>query len=230
MIGIIAAMAEEAVTLRTHMTDPVISEVAGNIYYAGKIKNTSVVLVQCGIGKVNAAIGTTLLIERFKPDYVINTGTAGGLDGDLKVGDVVISLEVRHHDVDVTVFGYDLGQLPKLPPAFMASKPLVDAAEAAALGMKMNVTKGMIVSGDTFMHEESHIEEVKKNFPQVHAVEMEAAAVAQVCHQFHVPFVIIRALSDIAGKDSPVSFEQFLELASRNSAELILNMIDKLGN
>ncbi|MFI4955654.1 MAG: 5'-methylthioadenosine/S-adenosylhomocysteine nucleosidase [Gammaproteobacteria bacterium] len=228
MIGIIAAMQEETAFLQQQMTDITLTSIAGNEFLQGKIRGHNVVLVQAGIGKVNAAIGTALLIDRFKARCVINTGSAGGLNEALNIGDVVISIEVRHHDVDVTVFGYEHGQIPKLPAAFLPNHQLVDAATRAAHKMDMHVTQGLIVSGDSFVNEPAYIARIHEKFKNVHAVEMEAAAVAQVCHQFDVPFVVIRALSDIAGKESAISFETFLKQAAQNSAQLILFMLDEM--
>ncbi len=228
MIGIIAAMKEETAYLKNQMKDMVVAESAGYAFYVGTINDIPIVLAQCGIGKVNAAIGTTLLIERFKPTYIINTGSAGGLHEALEIGDVVISIEVRHHDVDLTVFGYEHGQLPQLPPAFTPNQILIEAAERAAQKMNLRVTKGLIVSGDTFMNNADHAARIREKFSDVHAVEMEAAAVAQVCHQFQVPFVVIRALSDIAGKSSDISFNTFLEQAARHSAQLIISTLAEL--
>ncbi|MGA2655674.1 MAG: 5'-methylthioadenosine/S-adenosylhomocysteine nucleosidase [Gammaproteobacteria bacterium] len=228
MIGIIAAMQEETVYLKQHMTAVESLSVGEYTFFTGNINKTKVVLLQSGIGKVNAAIGTTLMIERFKPKYIINTGVAGGLHESLAVGDIVISIAVQHHDVDLTVWGYAHGQLPKLPAQFTPCQNLIAAADRAAIKMSMQVTKGLIVSGDSFIHQEADIEKIRQKFPEVHAVEMEGAAIAQVCHQFKVPFVIIRALSDIAGKESPVSFDKFLEQAARNSAEFLILTLESM--
>ena len=228
MIGIIVAMQEEAEYLHQQMADITTTRIAGNDFLQGKIHGHDIVLVQAGIGKVNAAVGTTLLIDHFKPRFVINTGSAGGLNPALEIGDVVISLEVRHHDVDVTVFGYEHGQVPKLPAAFLPSQKLVEAAEHAALKMDMNVTKGLIVSGDSFMNDPVYIARIHEKFNNVYAVEMEAASVAQVCHLFDMPFVVIRALSDIAGKESAISFDAFLKQAALHSSQLIVHMLDEV--
>ena len=228
MIGIIVAMQEEAEYLHQQMTDITTTRIAGNDFLQGKIHGHDVVLVQAGIGKVNAAVGTTLLIDRFKPRFVINTGSAGGLNSTLNIGDIVISTEVRHHDVDVTVFGYEHGQVPKMPAAFLPHPPLVDSAQHAAQKMHMQVTKGLIVSGDSFINNPDYIAGIHEKFDDVFAVEMEAASVAQVCHQFEVPFVVIRALSDIAGKESAISFEAFLKQAALHSSQLIMHMLDEL--
>ncbi|CAM3724108.1 5'-methylthioadenosine/S-adenosylhomocysteine nucleosidase [Mesobacillus thioparans] len=228
-IGIIGAMDEEVDLLRSKMADIEEINLAGSEFYNGKIDNQEVVLLKSGIGKVNAAMGTALLIEKFQPDVIINTGSAGGFHKELNVGDVVISTEVRHHDVDVTIFGYEYGQVPRMPAFFSPDDKLVTVAEKSAEKINdIQVVKGLIASGDSFMSDPERVEFVRSKLPQLYAAEMEAAAIAQVAHQFEVPFVIIRSLSDIAGKDSNVSFDQFLETAAKNSAELILLMLEEL--
>ncbi|MBY6273093.1 MAG: 5'-methylthioadenosine/S-adenosylhomocysteine nucleosidase, partial [Bacillaceae bacterium] len=157
------------------------------------------------------------------------TGSAGGLNPSLKVGDIVISTEVRHHDVDATAFGYAYGQVPQMPEAFPADSHLVELAEicAARIG-DAQTAKGLIATGDSFINDPERVEEIRRKFPGLQAVEMEAAAIAQVAYQFSVPFVIIRSLSDIAGKDSDLSFEQYLRKASQNSASLVMKMVESL--
>ncbi|WP_374724628.1 5'-methylthioadenosine/S-adenosylhomocysteine nucleosidase [Calidifontibacillus erzurumensis] len=225
-IGIIGAMDEEVAILKEKISNRQDITIAKSEFSVGKIGEIDVVLLKSGIGKVNAAIGTTLLLDHFKPDYVLNTGSAGGYHTELNVGDIVISTDVRHHDVDVTVFGYEYGQVPQMPSGFIPDEKLIEKAEKAAESITdIKVAKGLIVTGDSFMHDPERVEFVRGKFSDIYAVEMEAAAIAQVCHVFNVPFVIIRALSDIAGKESNVSFEQFLETAARHSATFILNMI-----
>ncbi|MFE0622559.1 5'-methylthioadenosine/S-adenosylhomocysteine nucleosidase [Priestia aryabhattai] len=228
-VAIIGAMEEEVTILRDKIENRQETVIAGCEYSTGTISGVEVVLLKSGIGKVNAALSTAILLEKFKPDYVINTGSAGGFHPELNVGDAVISTEVRHHDVDVTVFNYEYGQVPNLPAAFKADEKLVRLAEKSALEVTdMKIVKGLIATGDSFMNDPVRVEFVRSKFPDLYAAEMEAAAVAQVCYQFGVPFVILRALSDIAGKESNVSFEQFLEKAAVNSTKLVLNFITKL--
>lgn len=225
-IGIIGAMDEEVAILKEKIQNREDVTIGKSEFSIGKIDSIDVVLLKSGIGKVNAAVGTTLLLDHFKPDYVLNTGSAGGYHTDLNVGDIVISTDVRHHDVDVTVFGYEYGQVPQMPPGFTPDESLIKKAEKAAAGITdIKVAKGLIVTGDSFMNDPERVEFVRGKFTDLYAVEMEAAAIAQVCHLFNVPFVIIRALSDIAGKDSNISFDQFLETAALHSATLILNII-----
>jgi adenosylhomocysteine nucleosidase len=227
-IGIIGAMEPEIALLRSQLQNAHQSTIAHHQFYSGKLAQVDVILLQSGIGKVNAAIGTTLLIQEFKVDYIINTGSAGGLLPTLNVGDVIVSLEVRHHDVDVTVLGFKHGQVPTLPAAFLPHPELVSAAERAAIGSHLNVKHGLIVSGDSFIHQPADVATIREHFSDAHAVEMEAAAISQVCHQFNIPFLIIRSISDIAGQESRTSFEQFLEPASKNSAEFVIKIIQEL--
>ncbi|WP_144511158.1 5'-methylthioadenosine/S-adenosylhomocysteine nucleosidase [Bacillus sp. FJAT-22090] len=228
-IAVIGAMEQEVELLRQEIGNAETKIIANSEFTVGSYKNHEVILLKSGIGKVNAAMTTSILLNEFKPDYVINTGSAGGYDPTLEVGAIVISDEVRHHDVDVTAFGYEIGQVPQLPAAFKSDEYLMKLAEEAVqeIGEHQAAT-GLIATGDIFMHNPEKVEAVRANFPQMKACEMEAAAVAQVCHQFEVPFVVIRALSDIAGKESSISFDEFLPVAAKHSTEIVLHVIEKL--
>ena len=217
-IAVIGAMEEEVELLRAAISNPKTTVIANSEYTEGTYEGKDVVLLKSGIGKVNAAMSTTILLHEFKPDVVINTGSAGGYDENLEVGAIVISDEVRHHDVDATIFGYEIGQVPQMPPAFKSDANLMQAAELAVqkIGEHQAAT-GLITTGDAFMNDPVRVEVVRKQFPTMKAVEMEAAAVAQVCYQFGTPFVVIRALSDIAGKESNISFDEFLPVAAKHS-------------
>lgn len=227
-IAIIGAMEQEVEILREKIENPEIETIAGCEFIEGKINSHDVVLVKSGIGKVNAAIATTLLIQSYSPDVVLNTGSAGGFKESLDVGTVVISDEVRHHDVDATAFGYEIGQVPGLPASYPADERLIQIAKEAVeeIGEHAHAV-GLIASGDVFMSDAKRVGIVKEQFPAMIAAEMEAAAVAQVCHQFGTPFVVIRALSDIAGKESSISFDEFLPLAAKHSSEIVMHAISK---
>jgi adenosylhomocysteine nucleosidase len=227
--AIIGAMEEEVTILRDQMEGRKETVIANCEFSTGRINGVDVILLKSGIGKVNAAMATAILLERFRPNYVINTGSAGGFLATLNVGDIVISSEVVHHDVDVTAFGYEYGQVPGMPARYQADKTLIDIAKRAAQQISdVQVATGLIATGDSFMNDPARVEFVRGKFPELCAVEMEAAAIAQVCTQFAVPFVIIRALSDIAGKESDVSFEQFLDTAAKHSADLVVSMLSLL--
>ena len=229
-IGIIGAMEAEVALLRDSLNGLETHRFGKNfVVYTGQFAGKDIALCQSGIGKVNAAIATTLLKEHFAPDVVINTGSAGGIGGDLKVGDVVVGTHIMHHDVDVTAFGYQHGQVPQLPTAFTCDKTLVAAAEKAACTFQAaRVIHGLIVSGDSFINSKTAIGQIHARLPQPLAVEMEAAAIAQTCYQLDTPFVVIRAISDSAEDSASVSFEEFLEVAAKHSAQMVQQMIQAL--
>ena len=229
MIGIIGAMDEEVRLLRSSLSNATDVSAGGFVFHRGLLEDEEVVLLRCGVGKVNAAVGCALLIDRFKPTFIVNTGSAGGLRPDLTFGDVVISEGLLHHDADVTAFGYAPGQIPGHPAVYAADPGLVAKAERAvdelkaggALSPSLNRVRGEIGSGDVFVHDPEHIARIRSRFPGLCAVEMEGAAIAQTCAMFGTPFLVIRALSDVAGKESPMKFDEFLPLASRNSSEIV---------
>ncbi|HLS07605.1 5'-methylthioadenosine/S-adenosylhomocysteine nucleosidase [Lentibacillus sp.] len=227
-IGIIGAMDEEIALLQENMTDIEETMAANCLFIHGKLFGHNAVLLKSGIGKVNAGMATAILHERFTPAYVINTGSAGGFANDLDVGDIVISSQVVHHDVDATAFGYAYGQVPGMPAMYTADTGLVAQAREAVKQLGIQFREGMIATSDSFMQDFAKVKAVREKFPDMIAAEMEAAAIAQVCHQYETPFVVIRALSDIAGKQSSISFDAFLETASQNAANLIMSIVKTL--
>ncbi len=228
-IGIIGAMEQEVSILKDALSNCVEEKKGSSTFFSGQIEGVDVVLLQSGIGKVAASIGTAILLDQYCPDIVINTGSAGGFDSSLNLGDVVVSTEVRHHDVDVTAFGYEMGQMAAQPAAFTADDNLISIAEKA-IAMKdgQHSVRGLICTGDVFVCTDEKAQYIHNYFPSVIAVEMEAAAVAQTCHQFNIPFVVVRAISDVADKESPMSFDEFLPLAAKNSSEMVINMVKLL--
>ncbi len=229
-IAIIGAMEQEVSLLKNELEQCQLQEVANCKFYTGTLNGVDIVLLQSGIGKVAAAVGTSVLLERFKPDYVINTGSAGGFDSSLNLGDVVISTHVAYHDADVTAFGYQIGQMAQQPASFPSNEKLMAVAEKAlkATDNAPHLVRGLICTGDTFVHTAERQEYIREHFPDVIAVEMEAAAIAQTCHQFKVPFVVVRAISDVADKESPMTFEEFLPLAAKSSSEMAIKMVEIL--
>lgn len=233
MIGIIGAMDDEVRLLSAAISDAADSAVGGFAFRKGKLEGKDVVLLKCGIGKVNAAVGCGLLIDRFRPSLVINTGSAGGIARGLTFGDVVVSDGLLYHDVDVRAFGYADGQIPGQSAVFPVSEELIRRAEAAVDALKregvlpasLNRLRGLIGSGDAFIHEEARIADLRSRFPDLCAVEMEGAAIAHACALFGVPVLVIRSLSDVAGTESPMKFDEFLPLASRNSSEIVRRVV-----
>lgn len=227
-IGIIGAMDEEIELLQDNMSITNKQEIAGSLFIEGQLNGKDVVLLKSGIGKVNAAMSTTILHERYQLEAVINTGSAGGFAKELEVGDLVISNLVTHHDVDVTAFQYEYGQVPGMPAMYAADEKLIEKAMQASTKIDVKAARGIIATGDSFMQEEARVDFVRGKFPEMIAAEMEAAAIAQVCFKYGTPFVIIRALSDIAGKESSLSFDQFLAKAAENAATMIIETVRTL--
>lgn len=229
-------MEPEIAMLRSLLKNEETKDTAGFEFYQGILDGRETVLLRCGIGKVNAAVGCALLIDKYSPGTVINTGSAGGIGRDLGFGDVVISSGLVQHDVDVRVFNYEAGQIPGMPPVFPVPEHLIVLAEQAIEELKregilpkdFNHLRGIIGSSDAFMHEPDRIAAAAALFPEMRAVDMESAAVAHACWLFKVPCLVIRALSDIAGTESPVTHDEFLPLASRNSCEIVKRIIAKL--
>jgi adenosylhomocysteine nucleosidase len=226
-------MEDEVTLLRSAMANVRTETMGVYEFYTGTLENKSVVLLRCGIGKVNAAVGCAVLIDHYKPELVINTGSAGGIDPSLSFGDAVISDGLVQYDVDLTAFNYAPGQLPGMPPVFAVDEDLIQRGEAAVDSLKQegilppefNHLRGLIGSGDVFMHEPDRINAVRKTFPAVRAVEMEGAAIAQACRLFSVPCLIIRAISDVAGVESPVTHDEFLPMASKHSGEIVRRIV-----
>ncbi|NQZ31901.1 MAG: 5'-methylthioadenosine/S-adenosylhomocysteine nucleosidase [Oceanospirillaceae bacterium] len=229
-VGIIGAMEQEIEILRDSLVDRIDHKLAGFDIYTGKLQDIDVVLLQSGIGKVNASVSTALMLQQFAPDCVINTGSAGGCDDSLEVGDIVISSHLLHHDVDVTAFGYELGQMARMPATYIPDEYLADIAKSCIESVNgARAVRGVIATGDTFVSEPAKVAAIKASFPTVKAVEMEAAAIAQTCFLFQTPFLVVRALSDIAGKSSNLSFADFIETASTHSANMVQAIIAKLA-
>ncbi|NKF50922.1 5'-methylthioadenosine/adenosylhomocysteine nucleosidase [Shewanella sp. WXL01] len=228
-IAIIGAMEPEVVHLTQAIVEPVHTTIAGIEFVSGKIAGKDVVVTRSGIGKVAASIATTLVIEKFGATQVINTGSAGGFAKELAIGDIVISSEVRYHDVDVTGFGYEIGQMAAQPAAFIPNAELVQAAQKAVAELgEVKAIEGLICTGDSFICDPERTKVMVDNFPTMAACEMEAAAIAQVCHQFGTPFVVIRSISDNANDDSSVDFDTYIVKAGHHSALMVIALLQQL--
>lgn len=229
-IGIIGAMNEEVIELKNIMTDIQVEKIGNLEFFKGNLLNKEVVLVEGGIGKVNAAICATLMIEHFKVSKVLFTGVAGGTNPDINIGDIVIGVDQIEHDFDSTAFGYALGQIPRMDTyIFEADRELVGLAYSVAVEKfgREKVRKGRIVSGDEFVASVEKIKWLRDTF-NADCTEMEGAAVAHVCHVFKMPFLIIRAISDKANHDAKVDFPEFVKLAAKNSKTIIEGILERI--
>ncbi|WP_056978006.1 5'-methylthioadenosine/adenosylhomocysteine nucleosidase [Lentilactobacillus senioris] len=222
--GIICAMDEEIAILKANLKNEATTKIGPIEFFKGQIANSDVVLVKSGIGKVQAGITAALMLTNFKIDYLVNTGSAGGIGTDLKIGDVVISTETAYHDVDVTAAGYEIGQLPNCPARFPASRDLEAQITKAAEAANLETHSGLIVSGDQFVASKEVIDHIKDNFSDALCVEMEGAAIGQVAYDFDVPYVVIRAMSDVGDEDANTNFDEFIIEAGKRSAEMMMNV------
>ncbi|MBJ7540433.1 5'-methylthioadenosine/adenosylhomocysteine nucleosidase [Streptococcus sp. SL1232] len=228
-IGIIAAMEQELKLLVENLDNKAEHDVLGNTYYEGDLGNHQVVLIQSGIGKVMSAMSVAILADHFGVDAVINTGSAGAVAHDLNIGDVVVADKLVYHDVDVTAFGYDYGQMAGQPLYFESDKSFVDTFDQVLNEANVASKIGLIATGDSFIAGQDKIDAIKAAFPEVQAVEMEGAAIAQAAHNLHKPFIVVRAMSDTAAHDANITFDEFILEAGKKSAKILMEFLEKLA-
>ncbi|MGF3114508.1 5'-methylthioadenosine/adenosylhomocysteine nucleosidase [Facklamia sp. P12937] len=227
-IGIIGAMEEEIRLLKNELSNLEVHNYYGFEFYQGRLSGKEVVLVQSGIGKVNASLSTVLMVDHFEVDLIINTGSAGGLSPDLSVGDLVIADGLIHHDVNLLVFGYDQGQMAGMPTIYQPDEDISQLAYRLAKEKGQTAIRGLIASGDQFISDSQQVNNIRQVFPNVKAVEMESAAIAQAAYILKTPFIIIRSISDKADEEAGISFDEFILLAGRKSAEMVIDLLSKI--
>ena len=226
-IGIIGAMDQEVDALKQAMSQVKVTEKAGMAFYEGRLNETDAVVVRCGIGKVNAALCVQVLADLFHVSHVINTGIAGSLNAKLDIGDILVSVDAIHHDMDVTIFGYAPGQVPGTQQRqFTADPAMADLAVqlCAQVNPDIKAMKGRIVSGDQFISSS----EVKQRLIEEFAgdcAEMEGASIAHGATLNELPFVIIRAISDKADGSAEMDYPTFEQQAAQHSAQLVQAML-----
>ena len=229
-VGIIGAMDVEVTALKSSLAVSRILKKAGMEFQEGMLGNTEVVIVKCGVGKVNAGICVQILADYFAVTHVINTGVAGSLNNDINIGDIVISSDAVYHDVDATVFGYAMGEVPQLGtlsfPADEALQQLAKTAVAsAAPGCRSFI--GRVLSGDQFIASRQKKEALTEAFGGF-CCEMEGCAIAQACYLNQIPYVIIRAISDKADESVEVSYNEFEAAAAEHCAGIVRCMVSIL--
>lgn len=229
-IGIIAAMEQELAVLLDHLDQRQDHEVLGRTYYTGRLVGQDVVLVQSGIGKVMSAMSVAVLADHFGATAIINTGSAGAVAQGLAVGDVVLADRLVYHDVDVTAFGYAYGQMAGQPAYFETDYQLRMAFEQALAQQDLTSRVGLIATGDSFIASSAIIQTIKDHFPDVLAVEMEGAAIAQAAYSLGLPVLVVRAMSDTADHEASISFDEFIIEAGKRSAQMVLAGLDNLKN
>jgi adenosylhomocysteine nucleosidase len=221
-IAIIVAMSKELNLLLPLITDHKQETINGTVFHTGSIGAHTIVATQCGIGKVNAAIGTQTLIEHYNPDMVVNSGVAGGTGGGAGILDVVIADAVAYHDVWCGP-GTEPGQAANCPARFECGLP------AEVVSSVAGAKHGLIASGDIFVAHKHDVERILQLYPEAMAVDMESAAIAQVCYLKGVQFVCIRVISDTPGAaDNIAQYENFWEDAPRHTFEALTTILSKL--
>ncbi|MBQ4531586.1 MAG: 5'-methylthioadenosine/adenosylhomocysteine nucleosidase [Lachnospiraceae bacterium] len=229
-IGIIGAMDEEVAELKRDMEVKSTTTMASMEFLEGTILGKDVVIVRSGIGKVNAAVCAEILAGIFHVDALINTGIAGSLNAKIDIGDIVISSDVLHHDMDATGFGYPVGQIPRMDVlSFTADDTLIQLAKKVCeqVNPEIHTHTGRIVSGDQFISDKSVKEKIIANF-EGYCTEMEGAAIAQTAYLNQIPFVILRAISDKADDSATVDYPAFEKKAIEHSVNLVKGMLEKL--
>ena len=222
--GIIFAMNEELNALKKYLKIEKINKIYELEFIEGYINNNYCVLVECGIGKVNAARCTQVLIDNYKLDYVFNIGVAGGVDSSLKVGDIVVGEKLVQHDFDITAFEHEKGFVPNIGDKYIdTSVDMINISKKCSLPVKY----GIIASGDIFCTDINMSNKINKKFNAL-CVEMEGAAVAQVCYLCKIPFIIIRSISDVPNNENNITFDKFLLDSSDKVANYLVEMFNKI--
>jgi len=229
-IGIIGAMELEVETLKSEMSVSKIVKKANMDFYEGTLNGANVVIVRSGVGKVNASLCTQILVDIFNVTHIINTGVAGSLNAKLDIGDILVSKDALHHDVDVTIFGYKLGEVPQLGlREFPADEHLVTLALEVCrkVNPDIHAIPGRVVSGDQFISENEIKEKLIQEF-HGDCAEMEGASIAHGAYLNHVPFVIIRAISDKADNSAEMDYPTFEAAAAKHSAALVRELVKNI--
>lgn len=225
-IGIIGAMQEEVSSLIEILKDKKSEKINNLEFFTGMFENVELNIVRCGVGKVNSAMCSQILIDKYNPDYIINIGVAGAIADEVSIKDIVLSTYLIQYDFDCTAFGYEMGVIPRMDTSkFKADEYLLDIARKAKLSFdNIKFFEGVIVSGDAFINSKQKKEELQK-LHNAMCTEMEGAAMAQVCHLNKKPFLVIRSMSDKADGQAPSNFDDFVKEAAENSREFIQEMI-----
>lgn len=226
-VGIIFAMKEELDAFIKNISIQKEYDIFDLHFFHGIINNVDFILVISGVGKVNAARTTQILIDNYNVDMVINIGVAGGVNPNLAIGDIIIGEKLVQHDFDITAFNHEKGYIPDIGVFISSDDYLIKLAEKALLNNDYSFTKGVIASGDIFCTDEAMSVKIANKFNAL-CVEMEGASIAQVCYLAHIPFLVLRSISDIPNNDNVITYEEFLESSSKNVAVVLKNILEKI--
>ena len=218
-IGIITAIDEEFKAIKNIINNITEEKIYDLVFLKGTINNKKVILVKCGIGKVNGARTTQILTDKFPLEYIINTGSAGGINNNLQIGDIVVGTKLVQHDFNTIACGDERGYITGTGKFFESNNDLINKCKNIELeNLKIHI--GNIASGDIFLTEIKMKEKIKKEF-DCDCVEMEGASIAQVCYLNKIPFIVIRSISDIPNGNNNIDFEKFIKKASQNCAKFV---------
>ena len=222
------AMPEEIAPILEKIGTYKTTEYAGNRYYEATYNGVDLVIAYSKIGKVFSTLTAATMIEHFGAQKLLFSGVAGAISDELKVGDLIVATKLSQHDLDITAFGHPFGYVPEGAVFVESDKTLIELSKNVAAEMGLHVKEGIIATGDQFVANEERKNWIGSTF-NADALEMEGASVAVVCDALHVPFFILRAISDAADMDASFSFDAFLESSAKTSAEFVMKMVEKLG-
>lgn len=228
-IAIMGAMVEEITPLLEYFNHYDTVEFAKNKYYVTSYKGLDIILAYSKIGKVNASLTAATLIERFGAQKLLFSGVAGAVNPSLKIGDLIVATKLAQHDLDISAFGHPYGYVPEGAVYVESDSHLLTLAKRVAEQKDLHVQEGIIATGDQFICDSVKKEWIGTTF-NADALEMEGASVAVVCDALHVPFFILRAISDAADMDAGFSFDEFLNSSAKISANFIIAMLDEMAN
>lgn len=229
-VGIVFAMEEELNALKKYLTITNEYNIFELKFYESILNDIEVVLVESGVGKVNAARTTQILIDNMKVDYVFNIGVAGGVSTKLSVGDIVLGEKLVQHDFDITAFNHEKGYIPSVGVYVDTDLYLLNIANEVLNSIdEVRYQRGIIASGDIFCTEAKMSEKINAKFNAL-CVEMEGASIAQVCYLSHVPFLIIRSISDVPNNNNTITYEEFLLSSCDVVANAMKGILERLNN
>lgn len=226
-IAIMGAMPEEIAPILERLDSYKITEYACNKYYEASYKGIELVIAYSKIGKVFSTLTATTMIEHFGAQKLLFSGVAGAISPSLKVGDLVVATKLAQHDLDITAFGHPFGYVPEGSVFVDADKDMIKISKDVAKNMGKDILEGIIATGDQFVANEERKNWIGKTF-NADALEMEGGSVAVVCNALNIPFFILRSISDAADTDASFSFDEFLQTSAKESAEFVMNMVDRL--
>ena len=226
-IAIMGAMPEEVAPILDKLGTYKTTKYADNEYYEATYNGVEIVVAYSKIGKVFSTLTASTMIQHFGCDKLLFSGVAGGINPELKIGDLIVATKLSQHDLDITAFGHPMGFVPGGSVFIEADKELISISKEVASELNKSVIEGVIATGDQFVHDSAVKDNIVKHF-NADALEMEGASVAVVCNALNVPFFILRAISDTADTDASFSFDEFMESSAVISAEFIMKMTDKI--